>query len=60
MSPKGINKNKEDFEDECWLYADFIFFHKRIDFRMSLNVKITLRYIINSLWTEVQFPLSRN
>lgn len=34
MSPKGVNTNKEDFADECWLYADFIFFHKRIDFRM--------------------------
>ena len=60
MNPNGINTNKEDFDDECWLSSDFTFFNKRIDFRMSLNVKITLRYILNSLWTKVQFLLSRN
>ena len=36
-------------------YSNFIFFNNGIDFRMSLNIKITLKYFIHSLWTKMQF-----
>lgn len=59
MSLKGINTNKA-LDKNCWHYSNFIVFNIRIDFRMSLNFKITLRYFINSLWNKPQFMLSKN